>query len=312
MSGVPSAASAVPGTLGALVAQARGRLDAPLSDHRPEWIVAYAAGVPDAAMGPVLDRVADGGVADRVDALTAQVAAGEPVQYVLGRWPFRLLDLVVDPRVLIPRPETEGLVDLALRELRTGDGVGGGGGGGGDVIVADLGTGTGAVALSLAVEGPPTLVVWATDASVAALEVARTNLAALTSAAPRVGGRVRLAAGSWFGAFPTELAGRLRLVVSNPPYVAAGEWEALDAEVRDHEPVDALVPGPTGLEALEHLVDEAPRWLAPTGALILELAPHQAEPLARRARAAASFDEVVAAPDLTGRARYLVARRSRG
>jgi len=320
-SGSPSPADSAsdggtePVTLADLVARARRRLDAPLSDRRPEWIVGSVAGVPDGALGAALGRRVDAETEAHVDALVARCAAGEPVQYVVGVWPFRDLDLTVDARVLIPRPETEGLVELALREVSPSLGPGGRkvvDGEDSEVPVCDLGTGSGAVALSLAFEGPPTLRLWAGDDSDAALEVARRNLDRLAATTPDAAARVRLVSGSWFDALPTTLAGRIRLVVSNPPYVAASEWEGLEPEVRDHEPRHALVPGPSGREALELLVDGAAYWLAPVGALVLELAPDQAEPLAQRARSAGSFDEVVVAPDLTGRARYLVARRDRG
>ena len=117
---------------------------------------------------------------------------------------------------------------------------------------------------------------------------------------------MRIAVGSWFAALPTTLRGSLLLVVANPPYVAAGE--DLPTVVRDWEPVDALFAGPTGLEALEHLVDEAPAWLDPAGTLVLELAPHQGDAVAERAREA-GYAEVLLRHDMTGRIRTLIARR---
>jgi release factor glutamine methyltransferase len=209
---------------------------------------------------------------------------------VLGVWSFRTLDLLVDRRVLIPRPETEVVAGRALDELDRRRGR----------VVVDLGTGSGAIALSVAAERTG-VEVWATDASADALDVARANLAGLGSA----GTRVRLVEGDWFAALPEELAGRVDVIVSNPPYVAAGE--DLPAEVRDWEPAGALVPGPSGLEALEVLVDGAPRWLAPGGALVVELAPHQAAAVADRARAG-GFAAVEIGADLTGRDRFVVAR----
>src|SRR5690606_38267662 len=140
-----------------------------------------------------------------LDAMLARRERGEPLQYVMGRWGFRSLDLLVDDRVLIPRPETEVLAGLALDEVRRL----------GAPIAVDLGTGSGAIALSLAAEQPG-LEVWGTDASEDALAVARANLAGLGRAATRV----RLVAGDWFAALPAELAGRIGVVVSNPPYVA--------------------------------------------------------------------------------------------
>lgn len=229
-----------------------------------------------------------------VDAMVARRRAGEPLQYVLGRWGFRSLDLLVDPRVLIPRPETEVVADLAIEELRRL------GGGARPVTAADLGTGSGALALSLAAE-VVTAEVWATDRSEDALAVARANLAGLG----RPGSRVRLVAGNWFGALPADLRGRLDLVVSNPPYVAEGE--PLPPEVADWEPQEALVAGPRGDEAALAILAEAAAWLTRPAALVLELAPTQATSLAGAATSAGAA-EVRVRPDLSGRERVLVAR----
>jgi release factor glutamine methyltransferase len=229
-----------------------------------------------------------------VDAMVGRRRAGEPLQYVLGRWGFRSLDLLVDRRVLIPRPETEVVADVAVEELR------GLGGGDRPVVAADLGTGSGALALSLAAE-VVTAEVWGTDRSEEALAVARANLAGLG----RPGARVRLAAGDWFAALPQDLRGRVDLVVSNPPYVAEGE--ALPPEVVDWEPGEALVAGPRGDEAALAILADVPSWLTRPGVLVLELAPTQAEGLAAAATAAGAA-EVRVRPDLTGRERVLVAR----
>jgi release factor glutamine methyltransferase len=222
---------------------------------------------------------------------------GEPLQYALGEWSFRGLDLMVDRRVLIPRPETETLVEHALAELgRRAQEVEHR-----PLRAADLGTGSGAIALALVTECRIVEIV-ATDRSVDALEVARLNSAGTGMPAARV----TLVEGSWFSALDDDLRGSLDLVVSNPPYVA--ESDVLPSEVADFEPKDALVSGPTGVEALITLVAEAPQWLAPGGALVLELAPHQAAEISRAATEAGLVDVVVHADD-TGRARVLVARQ---
>jgi len=234
----------------------------------------------------------------RLAPLVARRLAGEPLQYVLGRWSFRGLDLLVDPRVLIPRPETEIVAGAAIAEARRRAGP---------CTVADLGTGSGAIALALAAEVPGAEV-WATDASPAALEAARANLAAVPAEAAS---RVRLAQGMWYEALPARLRGRLRVIVSNPPYVTEAEFAALPPEVRDHEPAGALVAGPTGRECLEHLIAAGGRWLEPGGALVLEMAPGQAAALAGAATAA-GYEAVAVHPDLAGRDRVLVARRPSG
>jgi release factor glutamine methyltransferase len=229
--------------------------------------------------------------------------AGEPLQYVLGSWSFRGLDLMVDHRVLIPRPETEWVVEVALEEAaRVGlrRGARAPLGSETSATVADLGTGSGAIALALESELAD-VEVWATDASADALAVAAANVAGCGAA------RVRLAEGSWFDALPSELAGTLALVVANPPYVAAHELDTLAPEVAGHEPHDALVSGPTGLEAIEVLLAQAPAWLAPGAAVVLEIAPHQADAAAGAARVA-GFDDVRVLDDFTFRPRVLVAR----
>ena len=260
------------------------------------WIVGEASGL-DAAEVLAGDALATVGGVRRLDAMVGRRLGGEPLQYVLGCWAFRHVDLMVDPRVLIPRPETEQVAGWALDELgrRRSDAPDR------ELVAVDLGTGSGAIALSLAVEGP-SAVVWATDRSPAALAVARANLTGIGRAAARV----RLAEGSWYEALPTQVAGTVDVVVANPPYIAADE--ELPAEVASWEPADALVSGPSGLEALEVVVDGAPRWLAPGGALVVELAPGQADVVAERARAVGLVD-VEVRHDLAERARALVAHR---
>lgn len=219
--------------------------------------------------------------------------AGEPLQYVVGRWGFRTLDLLVDRRVLIPRPETEVVAGIALAEVaRLGIRR--------PPLIVDLGTGSGAIALAVATERPDATV-WATDASVEALQVARANLA---GAGSRVATRVSLVAGHWYAALPAALAGTVDVVVSNPPYVAAGE--GLPAEVAAWEPAAALYAGPAGTEAVAEIVAGARQWLRPGGALVVEIAPHQAAFAVEAARGA-GLREPRVEPDLAGRPRVLVA-----
>jgi release factor glutamine methyltransferase len=256
------------------------------------WLVERATGRSPAEVAATLEEAATVRAATQVHAMAARRAAGEPLQYVMQRWAFRSLDLFVDRRVLIPRPETEVLAELALDECRRLDAR----------VAIDLGTGSGALALTLAVERPG-LEVWGTDVSEGALAVARANLAGRGRAATRV----RLVRGDWFGALPDDLAGRVDVVVSNPPYVADGEMADLPDEVRDWEPHEALRAGPTGLEDVERIVVAAPGWLARPGALLVELAPHQAA-RARALALAAGFASATVWPDLTGRDRIVLAR----
>jgi release factor glutamine methyltransferase len=242
---------------------------------------------------------------ERAQGLADRRMAGEPLQYVLGRWPFRTLDLQVDRRVLIPRPETEHVVGVALAALDHDSRV-----------AVDLGTGSGAIALSLAAEGArraPGIEIWATDASSDALEVARQNLAILGRTDPGAAGRVRTVLGSWFDALPADRRGRVDLVVSNPPYVGESEYPDLDPTVRLWEPRGALVAGRgsggvEGMAAIEAVVSGAAGWLAPRGVMVVEIAPTLAAPSVDAARSA-GFAGVAVQPDLAGRLRVLVARR---
>ncbi len=257
------------------------------------WIAERASGLTAAEQVAALDDVVAARALRFVEEMVTRRANGEPLQYVLGRWAFRTLDLYVDRRVLIPRPETEVVTGLAIAELATLGRPG---------LAVDLGTGSGAIALSLAAERWPDVEVWATDVSDEALAVARANLAGLG----RRAANVRLAAGSWFDALPVDLRGRVDLVVSNPPYVPAGA--PLPDEVARWEPHDALVPGPTGLEAIEAIAEAAPSWLLPTGALVLEIGEDQGAAV-QRLVTSHGFADVVVHPDLAGRDRAVVARR---
>jgi release factor glutamine methyltransferase len=233
----------------------------------------------------------------RLDAMVARRQAGEPLQYVLGSWAFRHLDLLVDRRVLIPRPETEQVVDAAIAVLA---------GRPRPWLIADLGTGSGVIALSLARELPLTGVeIWATDVSTDALDVARANLAGLGRAAANV----RLAEGDWFDALPAELYGRLDLVVANPPYVAAGE--PLEPAVREWEPPGALHGGADGLDAVRALAGGAAEWLQPGGSLVVEIGAHQG-PAAVVVAEGAGLVRVAVSADLAGRDRVVVAHRHAG
>lgn len=316
-----------------LLAEATERLaDAGLDSAAVEAqrIVVAAAGCDDAAWHRELDRPATRRGVASFDRMLGRRIAGEPLQYVLGSWGFRTLDLFVDPRVLIPRPETEAVGGRALEELQRRAGESGGRGrvpprsstqaqvaaprrptppppsaasqGAPALLAADLGCGSGAIGLSLAAECPDVEVI-CTDVSADALAVASANLAGLG----RPAARVRLAEGSWYEALPVELRGRFDVLVSNPPYIAAG-GESLPPEIADHEPPVALYSGRTGLEATEVILAGAPEWLAPRGAVVLEMSDGTAGRVEDLARAA-GLAEVAVHCDLAGQERVLVARR---
>ncbi|MGH9183908.1 MAG: peptide chain release factor N(5)-glutamine methyltransferase [Acidimicrobiales bacterium] len=257
-------------------------------------LVQRASGLDGADYLLGLDRPVPCRAGAHLEAMVRRRLAGEPLQYVVAQWGFRSLDLLLDQRVLIPRPETEQVAEVAIAELRRlgRDRL--------TVTAVDLGTGSGAIGLSLAVE-VATARVWATDRSAAALAVARANLAGIGRPATRV----RLIRGDWFGALPEEMRAGVDLIVANPPYVASGD--ALLPEVADWEPAEALMAGPSGLEAIERIVAGAPAWLARPGVLVLEVAAHQARAVTALA-ARAGLEEVEVRPDLAGQERVVVAR----
>lgn len=225
---------------------------------------------------------------------------GEPLQYIIGHWPFHGLDLEIDPRVLIPRPETEEVVDVALKELAA-LGVAA-------PTIVDLGTGSGALGLALLSElagkGVGASLI-AVDESPDALDVARRN--ALLHRLHNVS----FVHSSWFSALDESLRGRLDLIVSNPPYVGEDEFDTLDPVLR-HEPMGALVSGDargvTGFADLETIITEAPGWLSPRGVLVCEHSNIHRDAVVECARAV-GFREVDDLSDMAGLPRILVARR---
>lgn len=212
-------------------------------------------------------------------------ARGEPLPHVVGRSGFRHLSLASDARALIPRPETEGLVELLLQRVRTGR-------------VADIGTGSGCVALSLAMEGAYDLVT-AVDRSAEALGLARVNRD-LTSA------RVSLVQADLCAPLG---AGSLDALISNPPYLTVDEYSSLESSVRDWEPAMALVSGEDGMAATTRLLDEGRDVVRPGGWLALEVDCSRAAVAAGQA-SAFGWIEVSVHMDLFGRERYLLAQRS--
>lgn len=267
------------------------------AQREARWMVEQASGFDGAELFAELDATPVERAEVRLRSMVERRIAGEPLQYVLGRWGFRSLDLAVDRRVLIPRPETESVVDEVLVEVDRLAGP--------DrepVTVVDLGTGSGAIALSVASERAVTTV-WATDVSADALVVATANLSGLGRAAARV----RLAQGSWFDALPDELRSAVGVIASNPPYVDPAA--ALPSEVHEWEPHVALYAGDVGRSSLDVLVRGSGAWLRPDGALVCEISPEQAEWVTDLAEE--HYCEARVHPDLSGRDRVLVARSPR-
>jgi release factor glutamine methyltransferase len=223
-----------------------------------------------------------------VRALLERRAAREPVAYVIGSWGFRGLTIHVDRRVLVPRPETEQLVDLCLELVGNAAPA---------PAVLDVGTGSGAIALALKAERPGWTVA-GSDASAEALEVAAANGEAL-------GLQVEWLSGDLLDA----AAGRtFDLIVSNPPYVAQAEIDGLQPEVRDWEPRAALVAGPAGTEVLARLVEGAPRLLAEAGRLAVECGAGQAQAVATAMRER-GLGDVGVRSDFAGVERFVFGER---
>lgn len=264
----------------------RGRLDA-------EHLLAHAVGVPRLQLYLQFDRPLEREELDRYRPLLKRRAEREPLQYILGRAAFRELELAVDPRVLVPRPETEVLVDevLAWARARGRD----------DLTAVDLGTGSGAIALSLAHEGPFARVV-ATDTSADALAVAAEN-----ARSAGLEERVDLRLGSLFE--PLKEGERFDVVVSNPPYVAEAEAPDLEPEVGVWEPHAALFGGPDGLRVLRAVVEGAGAFLRPGGLLALEIGAEQSGPVVAAVETRGGYDDVRVRRDLAGRPRVVLARR---
>jgi release factor glutamine methyltransferase len=263
------------------------------SVHEARWLVEVAT----ALDGPELDTALTEPVTVRtvadLDVMVARYLAGEPLQYVMGRWSFRRLDLAIDRRVLIPRPETELVAGVAIELAAAVPST---------RSVVDLGTGSGAIGLSLAHELPLAgTTVWITDVSDDALAVARANLAGLGRAAVNV----RTAHGSWFEALPAGAV--FDVVVSNPPYVAESSGE-LAASVREWEPACALFAGADGLDAIRIIVRDAPDRLRPSGWLVLEIGSDQGAAVADLL-VATGYHGVEIRDDLAGHDRIAIGRR---
>ena len=260
-----------------------------------QWLCEHASGCDADEFGDILDELVSERSAQHLHSMLARYATGEPLQYVMGRWAFRRLDLLVDSRVLIPRPETELLVEhvtrYALQKIRDV---------GRSVAIADLGTGSGAVGLSVLHELPfESAEVWMTDVSEDALHVARANAAGVGRNA--VG--ARFGRGSWYQALPEDLRGSLDAIVSNPPYIATGDPLVGDS-VLNWEPHDALFAGADGLNDLRVVVSGASDWLVPGGLLAVEMGFTQATVVSQLFESA-GFKNVSVHKDLAGLDRFV-------
>jgi release factor glutamine methyltransferase len=246
-----------------------------------ELLIGAALGLARVKLYLDLDRPLRPDELAKVRALVVRRRKREPVAYIVGEREFYRRSFEVTPAVLIPRPDTETLIERALELLPAGS----------PARVLDLCTGSGAIAVTLAAERPETHVI-ATDLSAAALDVARRN-----AARHGVSERCEFLEGDLFA--PLSAAGRFELIVANPPYIPEAEIEALQAEIKQYEPRLALASGSEGLTHLERLCAQTGAFLEPGGAVLFEVGQRQAEPV-RALLEAAGFVDVTAHKDLGG------------
>jgi len=220
-----------------------------LPDHETRRLLSTATGrsFTDLVIGvdPTSDDV------DAFRELVERRRSGEPLQYIEGTVPFGPIEVAVDPRVLVPRPETEQLYEIACDIVDD------------PMVIVDLCTGSGNLAIALK-HTFPSATVYATDISPDAADLAREN-------ARDAGLDVTILGGDLFEPLPHHLRGRIDLIVSNPPYLAVAELADLPIDVRDHEPTVALVAGPVGDEVLARIAEAAPEWLRPGGVVVCEI-----------------------------------------
>ncbi|TMJ03847.1 MAG: peptide chain release factor N(5)-glutamine methyltransferase [Bacillati bacterium ANGP1] len=268
---------------------ASGSAEAPIE---AEVLLRHVLQLDRAALYAGWDRPISEAAWDQFQRVLAERGRGRPVPYIVGQREFMGLTFAVDERVMIPRPETEVLVEFIVewmgRRERGNPHVGSGRSAGtrerdagsripdpgSRLSVVDVGTGSGCIAVSLAQLLPPAIV-FATDISVEALEVARAN-----AARHRVGHRITFLQGDLLAPLPPHLAGRVDAVAGNPPYVPVSQRAALPREIRDFEPPVAVFIGGDGIAVHRRLIAEAPRWLGPSGLLAMEVGAGQADAVA--------------------------------
>ncbi|MBW2030408.1 MAG: peptide chain release factor N(5)-glutamine methyltransferase [Deltaproteobacteria bacterium] len=265
-----------------------------------EILLAHNLGVDRIHLFLNFDKPLDEEEITRYRTLVRRRVKGEPIQYITGRQDFWSMEFIVGPGVLIPRPESELLVETALSLLGKRPGTPGE-----SATILDLGTGSGALAVALAreLEGAE---IWATDISGPALEVAREN-------ARRHGleGRIHFREGDLFGAFGKEDI-EFHVVLSNPPYIPSGTFTSLQPEIRDHEPRVALDGGPDGMDCIERIIREGAGFLKSGGWLLLEMGPGQMSRARQLVQANGHYRDNRAVKDYSHQFRVLIAKKKSG
>lgn len=251
-----------------------------------ELIVAHALNTERMDLYARPERLLSPAEQKRLRELLERRCRGEPLQYLVGRTEFYNCCLEITPQVLIPRPETEELVERIIRDYASAP-----------ARVLDLGTGSGAIVIALARAWPASSFV-ATDISEGALEIARRN--AMRNG---VAYRIRFVRSDWF----SDIDGKFELIVSNPPYVPTEYLESAQRELR-YEPRLALDGGPSGLDALAQIIRESPAHLCPRGALYLEIGSDQGESVRELLEETGAFEQIEILQDLCGYDRFARAR----
>lgn len=240
------------------------------------------------------DQPLQAGELSRFKALIQRRAQREPVAYILGSKEFWSLEFKVTPDVLIPRPETEGVVKTAL-QLYSGEDP---------IRILELGVGSGIITIALAHERSAWRF-WATDVSQAAIEIARSN-----ARSHHVDDRIQWMVGSWFEGVEKDAEDKFDLILSNPPYIAEAKLDTLEPEVGQFEPRLALDGGPDGLESIAHILDAAPEYLRPGGWMIFEIGYDQGNAVQDLAGDSGAYDQIIVDQDFSGLDRIVRFRKS--
>jgi release factor glutamine methyltransferase len=286
-------------TIGTLVAWARQSLDQAGTGNAAQetlWLLAHALGLGSHQLASKMEQQVPAEVRARAESLVSRRVAHEPLQYILGTQEFCGLEFHVNPAVLIPRPETELLVQEVVR---------GGGGLNEDGVLVEVGTGSGCVAITLATILTRTRIL-AMDCSPEALAVAKEN-------AKRHGviDKIDWMEGDLLSPLRERgMAGAVDVIVSNPPYIAEADWTGLQPEVRDFEPRLALIAGQKGTEFHDRLFKDSKQFLVPGGLLVMEIGQGQSATLRQTAAQVGGYTALQVVEDAAGIERVMIARRT--
>jgi len=286
-------------TLGSVIENATRRLFAAgieTADREARWLIEHALGLTGSSQLVDRARLLDAQETAKVDASVTRRAAREPLQYILGTQEFCGLEFEVNSAVLIPRPETELLVQEVIRRLPRG----------GRPTVVDVGTGSGCLAVTLA-RAVPNAQISAIDLSAPALEMAKRN-----ARRHGVDTRIRWLEGDLLAPLATGgCDGTVTAIVANPPYIRESDWSGLQPEVNGYEPRMALVAGAKGIELHERLLEEATAYLAPGGLLAMELGEGQGAEVRAKIETMSVYGSTQILPDEAGIDRIVIVERAR-